>query len=105
MEGNAESEAGGGEVNDLEEFLKATTDGYKYNGPPDPIKMGELPTWDDGSLRGQPLMHPARKGEVVGCYTWRDYVFTPGFVKECFEASKNGENALVAYINDNYMEE
>jgi hypothetical protein len=92
-------------MSELEQFLNATMHPCKYYGPPDPILMGELPTYEDGRLAGHPLTHPTREGEIVGCYTWAEYVFTPGFVKECFEASKDGENALVAYINDNYMEE
>jgi hypothetical protein len=85
-----------GAMNDIEEFVRATYDDISY-----PITMGVLPTNEDGSLWRRTLMHPTRKDEVVGCFSWDWYVFAPGFVKECLDASKDGKNMLVAYIKDN----
>jgi len=83
-------------MNDVEIYFQATMGDHLASVS----RMGAL------SKRGTKyLKHPTRKGEQVGWYgasgecgyfVWE---FTPSFVKECLEASKNGRNALSDYIS------
>jgi hypothetical protein len=48
------------------------------------------------------LTHPRRKREVVATQDDRKTTFSASFVKECLDASKDGENELLNYLYDKY---
>lgn len=82
-------------MDDLAGYLEATAEempGY-ISGV---ALVGDAPSaWnDDGCL----LMHPTRKGEVVGHRLFWDYEFTTSFARECMDASKDGENLLIQFM-------
>jgi hypothetical protein len=90
-------------MNDIEKFFYDSM--AEFGGPlalePGFFGMGEVSRSSIGHVVG---MHPTREDEVV--YVPYDVVsgnthqFTPSFVKECFEASKGGKNALLDYLYD-----
>jgi len=88
-------------MNELENYLLATVDAKPmfYGKQGKCIAMSDPTTWEGYAHE---IMHPTREGEVVGCFhfDWT-YDFTPAFVKECFEASKDGGNPLIDVINNN----
>jgi len=94
-------------MNELESYLQATletTEGNDWNDcihVVSRLTIGDQSTWR--TRKDWLLKHPTRKGEVVGCIMrpneW--FEFTASFVRECFEASKDGKNQLIGFINSN----
>jgi hypothetical protein len=91
-------------MNDIEKFFYDSM--IEYFGPeaikPGFCGMGELEP-SHFYISCAPRPHPTREDEDVYCFYYcsgTTHQFTPSFVKECFEASKDGKNALVDYLND-----
>jgi hypothetical protein len=79
---------------ELDEFVKTSQERAELGS----IAMMEDPPiqWSMTELR-----HPNRDGELVGAWWvpgYADWVFTPGFVKECYASSKEDDNALCHYM-------
>jgi len=78
----------------VEEFERCRTSNEDYMSRNVLAKIGDLPK--DHYLG----MHPTREDEAVYCiYGPALYTFTPNFVKECYEAAKDGGNPLLDYLN------
>jgi hypothetical protein len=86
-------------MNDIEKFFYDTM--VEKYGPkaiePGFCGMGDL----DMEYLDSKSMHPTRKDEAVYCHcgvSCNIHQFTSSFVKECFEASKDGKNALEDFL-------
>jgi len=110
----------------MEEYLSVTQGDTKFQANLcRGLRIGDPSTWITrekrrrmGMERGAEdwlLMHPSSKdededeGEVVGRLLLADsspfefvLELTPSFARECFEASKDGKNPLVDFVNEHY---